>query len=356
LGRTVAKTTHKIIYGDSAIALRDLQRRSADLLVTSPPYPMIEMWDALFTRLDPGIGEMLEGSDGDSAHEAMHRLLDRVWKSADSRMKVGSTACINIGDATRTMDGSFRLFPNHSRVGSSLLTLGYHALPEILWRKQSNKPNKFMGSGMLPPGAYVTQEHEYVMLYRKGEKREFHSEAELANRRRSAFFWEERNRWFSDVWEDVRGERQKMREGPRTRSAGFPFELAYRLVSMFSVRGDLVLDPFCGSGTTTLAAMATGRNSIGIEIEPELRGVSESRISGIVGMANEYNAERLRTHAELARGDPKMRYANEIHGFPVMTKQEKFLEVPMIASVDKVADDTFAVEYSENPVRFDRDT
>jgi DNA modification methylase len=348
------KTTHRIIYGDSTGALRNLRRGSIDLVVTSPPYPMIEMWDGLFARLDPRVGALLDSNDGDSAHDMMHRTLDKVWKSVDSRMRKGGMVCVNIGDATRTLGESFKLYPNHSRVAASLLGLGYHALPEILWRKQSNKPNKFMGSGMLPPGAYVTQEHEYVMLFRKGDKREFPSAGEQANRRRSAFFWEERNRWFSDIWEDLRGERQDMKEiGPRARSAAYPFELAYRLVSMFSVRGDLVVDPFLGTGVTTLAAIAAGRSSIGIEIDPQFRGMVESRMSGVLKMANEYNRERLRRHLKLVRGKHDMRYTNEVHGFPVMTKQETSLEVPMLSSVEKVGEDTFEVEYSDKPVRFD---
>ena len=181
------RTAHRVIYGDSATVLRSLPRGSVDLLVTSPPYPMIEMWDALFARLDPRIGTMIERLDGDSAHEAMHRTLDRVWRSADSRMKRGATVCVNIGDATRTVGESFQLYPNHSRVAASMIALGYHALPEILWRKQSNKPNKFMGSGMLPPGAYVTQEHEYVMLFRKGDKRAFVNAEEHGEQTRQRF-------------------------------------------------------------------------------------------------------------------------------------------------------------------------
>jgi DNA modification methylase len=348
------KTTHRVIYGDSALALKELPRNSIDLVVTSPPYPMIEMWDDLFAQLNPRVGRLLGSNEGEAAHEAMHVALDRVWKSVDSRVKKGGTICVNIGDATRTLGGSFKVYANHSRVASKLLGLGYHALPEILWRKQSNKPNKFMGSGMLPPGAYVTQEHEYILLFRKGGKREFASAAEQANRRRSAFFWEERNRWFSDIWEDLKGERQAMKaDGPRGRSAAYPFELAYRLISMFSVLGDTVVDPFSGTGVTMLAAMASGRNSVAVEIDPEFREPTESSVSRVVKIANEYNRERLRRHMDLARDNHAMKHTNEVHGFPVMTKQEATLEVPMIKSVEKIANDTFEVVYSDMPVRLD---
>ncbi len=82
-----------------------------------------------------------------------------------------------------------------------------------------------MGSGMLPAGAYVTLEHEYVLIFRKGGKRTFPSQNQAERRRRSAFFWEERNRWFSDVW-DFKGERQRLNGSDiDRRSAAFPFEL-----------------------------------------------------------------------------------------------------------------------------------
>src|SRR5690606_1592163 len=142
---------------------------------------------------------------------------------------------------------------------SAFIRLGFANMPNILWRKQTNAPNKFMGSGMLPAGAYVTLEHEWILVFRKAGKRTFRSEAEKKLRRESAFFWEERNTWFSDLW-DLKGVKQKItNSGSRDRSAAYPFELPYRLINMYSVKGDIVLDPFLGTGTTALAAMATER-------------------------------------------------------------------------------------------------
>ncbi len=344
------KTTHRLLYGDSARELKRLRKGSVDLVVTSPPYPMIEMWDGLFCRLDPAIGEKLEQRDGGSAHELMNRVLDGVWRSLDPSMKQGGTICINIGDATRTVDGVFGLYPNHLVMGRELFARGYRALPEVIWRKTSNKPNKFMGSGMLPPGAYVTQEHEYIMTYRKPGTRTFSTEKERSMRRKSSYFWEERNVWFSDVWEGLHGDRQDMKgAGPRSRSGSFPFELAHRLVCMYSVVDDTVLDPFAGTGVTTLAAMAAGRNSVSIEIESGLKNVIESRLSRAVEFSNAYNEDRLRRHKRFAERNTQMRHINENYGFPVMTLQETSLEIPMISSVTEVADDTFEVEYSDRP-------
>lgn len=71
-----------------------------------------------------------------------------------------------IGDATRTINGEFKLYNNHSRIVKSCSELGLTTLPDIIWHKTTNAPNKFMGSGMLPCGAYVTLEHEYILIFR----------------------------------------------------------------------------------------------------------------------------------------------------------------------------------------------
>ena len=224
---------------------------SIDLVVTSPPYPMIEMWDEVFSKQNVKIGEALNQKDGPSAFELMHKELDLVWDEVSRVLKRGGIACINIGDATRTIDDHFALYTNHSRIHTYMQQIGFSALPIILWRKQTNAPNKFMGSGMMPPGAYVTLEHEYVLILRKGNKKAFKTEDEKEQRRASSFFWEERNIWFSDVWTDLKGTSQNLFDNKvRGRSAAYPIELPYRLITMFSVKGDNVLDPFLGIGTT----------------------------------------------------------------------------------------------------------
>ena len=161
------KTSANVIAGD-ATDLGFLNEKSVDLVVTSPPYPMIEMWDDVFQRQRPAAEGALAAGDGPHAFEMMHELLDAAWVEVYRVLRPGGVACINIGDATRTIDGDFRLYSNHSRILSSLLGMGFVALPDILWRKPTNAPNKFLGSGMLPGGAYVTYEHEYILIVRKG--------------------------------------------------------------------------------------------------------------------------------------------------------------------------------------------
>ena len=202
-------TKHRVNIGNSQ-NLKKIEDESVNLIVTSPPYPMIEMWDKIFSSLNPAIEEALNDQNGFEAYDLMNKELNKVWAEVDRVLVPGGIACINIGDATRKIGDSFQLYSNHSRIICCFEKMGYQVLPDILWRKQSNKPNKFMGSGMLPPNAYVTLEHEYILIFRKGSNREFKKQEEKEHRRGSAYFWEERNKWFSDVWEDVKGTSQKM--------------------------------------------------------------------------------------------------------------------------------------------------
>jgi DNA modification methylase len=311
----------------------------------------------------------------------MHSLLDRVWMECRRVLVPGGFACVNIGDALRTLprrrpaagttsspspggllshppEPRFRLYPNHARIIEAFRRLGFDALPEILWRKQTNAPNKFMGSGMLPAGAYVTLEHEFILVFRKEGKRNF-TAAETANLRRTgACFWEERNRWYSDLW-DFKGIRQTgpARQNPeqpenqgrqneskesadpgrRKRSAAFPFELARRLVLMYSLPGDTVADPFLGTGTTLLACIAAARGCAGYEINPACETDIVNALNAFAPKVNAGLKQRLRDHCDFAderAGQGKaLRFINEVHGFPVMTRQELRLSIPYIKRI-----------------------
>ena len=324
---------------------------AVDLVVTSPPYPMIEMWDESFAALSAEAGAALAADEGAKAFESMHAELDKVWRGVARTLKTGGFACVNIGDATRSIGGKFQLFSNHTRVTSAFLALGFDVLPVVLWRKPTNAPNKFMGSGMLPAGAYVTLEHEYVLIFRKGGKRNFETVAEKQKRNESAFFWEERNTWFSDVW-DFLGARQKLEDAAsRGRSAAFPFELAYRLVNMFSLYGDTVLDPFLGTGTTTVAAIASGRSSVGIEIDLAFSTLIKNNVNACVSMVNRRIHKRIRDHFDFVTGrqlaGKDIKHFNANHQFPVVTRQEKEL---LLRRVDTVVARGEVTESSHSPL------
>lgn len=343
------KTTHKH-YICNAAKMAAVADRSVNLVVTSPPYPMIDMWDEIFSHQDRKIEKALKKSDGTLAFELMHKVLDRVWEEVFRVLSPGGFACINIGDATRSLKDNFALYPNHARILNATQALGFTALPCILWRKQTNAPNKFMGSGMLPAGAYVTLEHEYILILRKGGKREFTSPATKENRRQSALFWEERNQWFSDIWMDLKGTRQAIgKQKKRNRSGAFPFELAYRLINMYSVKGDLVLDPFLGTGTTALAAMAAGRNSTGYEIDPSLLENFYDKCQDSLDHFSSVIQHRIDLHNEFVQGrldaGKLIKHENTHYGFPVVTRQEKELVLNIPVSVEQQGDEDMVVNY-----------
>jgi len=343
-------TRHHIYVQDSR-NMEALASNSVDLVVTSPPYPMIEMWDAMFADQNAEIGDAIHKGDGLTAFELMHRELDAVWQEVRRVLKPGGLTCINVGDAVRTLENSFMLYPNHSRILNQLLKLGFQALPAILWRKQTNAPNKFMGSGMLPPGAYVTLEHEHILILRKGSKREFKRGIEKQKRRQSAFFWEERNTWFSDIWMDVKGASQHLGcRAERLRSAAFPFEVPYRLINMFSVKGDTVVDPFLGVGTTMWAAMAAGRNCAGYELQAGLRKEIDALANSIVDYANDRIARRIQAHVDYVKQNQGrqsiFKYTNSHHRFLVKTRQEIDMVIDRLAAIQKIANDGFEVIYS----------
>ncbi|MFB6177625.1 MAG: site-specific DNA-methyltransferase, partial [Halobaculum sp.] len=277
-------TAHRICLGDARCL--PLPDDSVELVVTSPPYPMIEQWDDLFTEFDPRIEEALSTGDGHSAFDLMHDQLADAWAEIRRVLVDGGIACINVGDATRTVEGHYQLYPNHARITEEFWELGFDQLPGVLWRKPTNAPTKFMGSGTIPPNAYVTLEHEHVLVFRNGDTRSF--EAGAPERYEASYFWEERNRWFSDLWTDIDAAPQTTaEETARDRRAAFPVELPYRLISMYSVYGDTVLDPFWGTGTTTLAAMASRRNSVGVELDPGLTDQFTDRVSTVEEWAHE---------------------------------------------------------------------
>lgn len=343
------KTNHRIFFQNSK-RIPQLQDESIDLVVTSPIYPMVKMWDDNFCLQNPQIQKALNEEKGEEAFELMHKELDEVWNEVYRVLRKGGIACINIGDATRSIGENFGLFPSHSRIITHCVNIGLSCLPHIIWNKQTNAPNKFMGSGMLPPGGYITLEHEYILIFRKGSKRAFKTTKEKNERFLSPYFWEERNLWFSNIW-DLRGVHQSLKNGKvRDRSAAFPFELAYRLINMFSLKGDTILDPYLGTGTTTLAAMASARNSIGVEIEENFREIIQQGIDEIIDFANQYNDDRIKQHVDYMENYiekcGKTKYINKNYGFPVVTKQELELKLDFLKNVKQLELDNFEVEYT----------
>jgi len=254
------ETAHKIIIGDST-NMKEVKNDSINLIVTSPPYPMVEMWDNMFEKVDA------------KNYEEMHYYLAKIWKECYRVLSDGGICCINIGDATRRANGNFKLYPNHSKIMEICEKIGFKSLPFILWKKSTTKPNAFLGSGFLPPNAYVTQDCEFILIFRKGNLRKFDNPS---IRYDSQYTKEERDKWFSQIWE-IKGSKQK-RNNLFRKTAEYPSEIVYRLIRMFSVLGDNILDPFVGTGTTVRVAKSLNRNSIGYEIDENLIPIIKEKL------------------------------------------------------------------------------
>ena len=277
----------RVIRGD-ARALPSLPDGSVHLVVTSPPYPMIPQWDALFAKL------------GASDYAAMHAVLEAAYGECHRLLVPGGLMALNIGDAVRSGPAGFALWPNHATATLAAERCGFRSLPYILWKKPTNRPNAFLGSGFLPPNAYVTLDCEFILLLRKGGPRRFppHDPARAS----SAFGRAERDRWFSQIWDDVRGTRQRGADG---RTGEFPPEIPERLIRMFSCLGETVLDPFAGTGTTLWAAERLGRRAIGVERDAERFEALRRRAEGRSGAGPDPRTARRGRSPPARAGRPR---------------------------------------------------
>jgi len=230
--------------------MSEIKDGSVHLVVTSPPYPMIEKWDTMFENL---------------CFRTQHNSLTLTWVECARVLCNGGIMCINIGDATRTIKGKgFACYPNFAAITMKMYNLGFTPLIPIFWKKISNRPNAFLGSGMLPPNGYVSQDHEYIAIFRKGPLRKFKPKDKT--RYDSQFSKSERDIWFNQTW--TVGGAKNAKE-----TSEFPLQIPNRLIQMFSIKGDTVLDPFCGTGRCMKTADFLHRKGIGYDIvdQPDLR-------------------------------------------------------------------------------------
>jgi len=304
------------------------------------------MWDELFYNLNNKITNNLINSSPNIAFKLMHDELNKVYNECLKVIKDDGIICINIGDATRTINKMFRLFPNDVMTINFFLSKGFELLPRIIWHKPTNSPNKFMGSGMLPVGAYNTLEHEHILIFRKN-KRFFKTDEDMEKRRKSAFFQHERNMWCQDTW-NVLGTKQKNNNKSRERNAAFPIEIPYRLIALNSIIGDTILDPFGGTGTTTIAAIALGRNSHLIEISPEFKSNITDRIENSKKIINDINYRRVneakKKNLDRKNKNKEIKYFNVFFNINVVTNQEKKIMIPIVKNI-VINDKNIEVEY-----------
>jgi len=344
-------TKQRVIIGNSN-KLDKIKNKSVNLIITSPPYPMIKMWDDLFNSLNNKITQDLIETKPKTAFELMHKELEKIYDEAIKKLTSDAYICINIGDATRTCNNFFSLYPNGSRTISYFTKKGFSLLPSIIWSKPTNSPTKFMGSGMLPVGAYNTLEYENILIFRKS-KRKFEDENIKKIRRESAFFWNERNLWCSNIWNFI-GVNQKNKNLSRERNGAFPIELPYRIISLLTIKNDTVLDIFGGTGTTLLACTALQRNGIIVELMSEFKSEIENRINNSINLLNNKNLSRIKIYKKfieerLTKGKSEPKHYNDFLKIKVISSQEKEIKIPIIKNIlknEKSIDLEFEIEYN----------
>jgi site-specific DNA-methyltransferase (adenine-specific) len=247
-------TVHKLINGD-ARDLSFLDNESVHLVVTSPPY-----WNLKRYKENPDqMGHIQD-------YETFLRELEKVWKQVFRVLVPGGRLVCVVGDVcvARRDFGRHLVFPLHADICVICRRIGFDNLNPIIWHKIANASyevvngSKFLGKPY-EPNAIIKNDMEFILMQRKPGGYRKPSEAQRDTSRISK---DEFDRWFQQIW-NIPGASTKQHPAP------FPLELAKRLVRMFSFTGDTVLDPFCGSGTTMIGALRTGRNSVGVEIEPE---------------------------------------------------------------------------------------
>ena len=258
-------TTHEVICMDS----RGWRPRESavHLVVTSPPYWNLKEYPDTKGQL----GRTKEYSE-------FLRGLNSVWKRCYKALVPGGRLVCVVGDiclSRRRNGGRHKVIPLHASIQEQCQRIGFDNLAPIIWYKITNVQTEVPGSGgrylgkPFEPNGVVKNDIEFILMLRKPGG--YRSPAP-AERILSLISERDHGRWFRQVWDDVPG------ASTRKHPAPYPEELAERLIRMFSFVGDTVLDPFAGTGTTQAAAKKWGRNSIGIEVEPEYSKMVEARL------------------------------------------------------------------------------
>jgi site-specific DNA-methyltransferase (adenine-specific) len=237
------------------------------LIVTSPPYWTLKQYEPNNRQL----GEI-------DSYEVFLEELDKVWAECARVLVPGGRVCCVVGDVCvpRKRAGKHFVMPLHADIQVRMRKIGLDCLTPILWFKIANGVTEAKGNGAgffgkpYQPGAIIKNDVEYILFFRKGG--EYRSPAPI-QKTLSMLSREEMRLWMRSAWTDIKGASTQ-----RGHPAPFPETLAERLIKMFSFAGDTVLDPFGGTGSTSVAAMNAGRNSITCDIEPKYLTIARARL------------------------------------------------------------------------------
>ncbi|MFN2588813.1 MAG: site-specific DNA-methyltransferase [Actinomycetota bacterium] len=260
-------TVHRIILGDSR-TMPEINDESVHLVVTSPPYANLKQYV-------PGNPSQMGHIDD---YEVFLHELDRVWRECMRILVPGGRVCCVVGDVNvaRSKGGRHHVLPLAADVRVRGRRLGFDHLQGIIWYKVANikleasRSSRYLGKPNLPNGI-VKNDIEHIIFLRKPGYRSPSAEME----EKSFIPTTDYASMFRSVWDDIRGASLKDHPAP------FPLELAARLIRMFSFVGDVVVDPFGGTGTTALAALRAGRSSVTYEVEPAYIPLIKERLSQI---------------------------------------------------------------------------
>jgi DNA modification methylase len=259
--------TQHTIYRRDSRSFSELSPNSVHLVVTSPPYWTLKEYN-------DGVGQMGYIAD----YEEFLIELDRVWQLCfDALVPGGRLVCV-VGDvclSRRKNRGEHTVVPLHASIQEHCRKLGYSNLAPIIWYKIANAVYEAEGNGAgflgkpYEPNAVVKNDIEFILMERKPGG---YRSPSFAERLLSVISTNNYDLWFQQIWTGLTG------ASTRNHPAPYPEALAERLIRMFSFVGDTVLDPFLGTGTTTVSAAKWGRNSIGVEIDEKYFDLAHDRI------------------------------------------------------------------------------
>lgn len=252
------KTNHKIVFGDSAKVLKTFPDNTFQLMITSPPY-----WNVRDYGHEKQIGLK------DTLQEYLNRL-NEVWREVVRTLMPDGKIALNIGNIYYSEPDESR------RTTANLSYLLWKQLDDfkelrymgtVYWRKTTSRSGAVLfGSYPYPSNFMISSAVEPIHVFRKVGKREVPQDI----KEKSKITLKEFREFRDAIW-DINGVNDK-------HVAAYPIDLPARFIKMFTFVGDLILDPFVGSGTTTKAAKDLGRNSVGIDINPEFLKIIEEKV------------------------------------------------------------------------------
>jgi modification methylase len=276
-------TTHTLNLGD-ARDMKALEPESVHLVMTSPPY-----WTLKEYRDSKGQMGHIEN------YEAFLIELDKVWAHCLRVLVPGGRLVCIVGDvclSRRKNNGRHTVVPLHASIQEHCRKLGFDNLAPIIWHKIANAAYEVEngGAGFLgkpyEPNSVIKNDIEFILMQRKAGG---YRAPDVSTRVLSVISDENHKEWFQQIWTGLTGASTRQHPAP------YPLELAERLIRMFSFVGDTVLDPFLGTGTTSVAAATAGRNSIGFEIDEHYFDLALKRV------ANDTSSLFSKTNIEVRR-------------------------------------------------------